>query len=145
MKSYIIYFIDDQCFKTSGPGPHPTSCLIAWWLEAGCSINGQKSPIVNNNIYWNRKKVATVKMDMSLYVQNALTSNVYRLLCYGVWYLAYILIYCINIYRHAKISISFYVNLWQLLLCSSVYKHRIQIFQHLYSYVLVNIAFFIKT
>ena len=83
-KSYIIYFIDDQCFKTNGPGPHPTSCLIAWWLEAGCSINGQKSPIVNNNVYWNKKKVATVKMDMSLYVQNALTSIVYVLLCYGV-------------------------------------------------------------
>ena len=85
---FIKYSIGNQCFKTSGPGPHPTSCLIAWWLEAGCSINGEKSPTVNagQRDYWNSFNVDVVKADMSAFYRLANGgSRGYESSCFGNW------------------------------------------------------------
>ena len=72
-----------MCFKTSGPGPYSMSCLTSWWLEAGCLIDGHSSPTRNTNDYWHGQSVATVKYDMSLYVQLSVNSDYYLVRCYG--------------------------------------------------------------
>ena len=71
-----------------GPGPHPMSCLIAWWQDAGCSLNGSASPTVNDgNIeYWNAIMVRSVKADMLLYFRWATNGREdYDLKCFGIW------------------------------------------------------------
>ena len=74
-----------MCFKTSGPGPHPMSCLIAWWLDAGCTLNGDYSSAVHAafRVYLNGIDVDSVKHHMALYFQYAAVDVRYRNRCFG--------------------------------------------------------------
>ena len=63
------------------------SCLIAWWQDAGCSLNGNGSPTVNNgNVeFWNSGSADGVKVDMSIYFQHAVNGwQDYDLKCFGI-------------------------------------------------------------
>ena len=76
-------FTGDQCFKTSGPGPHPASCQRIWWLNAGCSMRGSAAPHQPND-YWNSFDVAHVQYDMGLYYQLGIDGDAgYYMACLG--------------------------------------------------------------
>ena len=84
LKASFVYLLPgDHCYKTSGPGPHPSSCQRIWWLEAGCSMEGSYAPL-EPSAYWNSLPVDEVQHDMSLYYQWALDGrSPYSLRCFG--------------------------------------------------------------
>ena len=49
------------------------SCLIAWWQEAGCTLNGHWSPTVDADMVelWNGMGVDSVEDDMLYFFQEA--------------------------------------------------------------------------
>ena len=74
----------DQCFKTSGLGPHPTSCLGIWWLNGGCTMLGSLAPYLSQAV-WNNWDVAQVQSEMGLYYQLAIDGEPgYFAACIGI-------------------------------------------------------------
>ena len=66
-----IICIGPQCPST-GLGPHAMSCLIEWWLEAGCNLDGELSPINDGPVnMWHGKPIEFVKEDMVWYFESA--------------------------------------------------------------------------
>ena len=59
-----------DCIKNSGAAPHPINCLLKWWKDAGCSLDGSDSPIYNPNL-WQTQDVDGVQSKMALHRQNA--------------------------------------------------------------------------
>ena len=72
-----------QCTKTSGPGPHPNSCLRIWWLNAGCTMRGTKVHEESQINYWNQHSIEAVQNDMSNYYRYAIDDQ-FQYLCFGV-------------------------------------------------------------
>ena len=86
IKTYYLV-IDYLCDKTSGPGPHPASCLRLWWLNAGFSMRGTGTQhFVDQDHYWNwnTTTVSVVQIDMSSYYQHATDGNGYQEDCFGI-------------------------------------------------------------
>ena len=81
-----LFVKGDQCFKTTGPGPHPTSCLRIWWMDAGCTMDGIYAPHdQESDSYWNMLDVSHVQYDMSLYFNWAMEGRgPYPIECFGM-------------------------------------------------------------
>ena len=80
-----LLIIPGSCNST-GVGPHSDTCLMKWWLEAGClprgSYSPSKAPDKQMN-YWNGIRVASVKADMDNYKRFSRDSSGYLEKCVG--------------------------------------------------------------
>ena len=83
----FLYFVVDPeyCDKTEGAGPHSMSCLIKWWRDAGCSLDGGDSPVFKSDLYWwQARDVQLVQEDMALFFQYAVDDYLdYSFRCFG--------------------------------------------------------------
>ena len=62
------------------------SCLIAWWQESGCALNGDWSPLVDdyNVEYFSGLNVDQMKYETSRVFESATNGEAfYELKCFG--------------------------------------------------------------